>query len=86
MLILLLNRITKEQVIKVKSFGKTALFLNSNILNKNKKLKKVIQGKYIYIFTSPELINLEVFYSLLTNPGFKKKLALIIINKAYLII
>ena len=61
------------------------MFFNSDILNKDKKLKKAIQGKYIYIFTSPELVNLEALYSLFTNPRFKKNLALIIINKAYLI-
>ena len=85
MSILPLNEIVKEQVTKVKFFSGTVLFLNSDILNKNEKLKKAIQDKYIYIFTSPELVNLEALYPLLTNPGFKKKLALIIIDKAYLI-
>ena len=44
-----------------------------------------MQNKYIYIFISLKLINLEALYPLFTNPRFKKKLALIIINKAYLI-
>src|SRR6266567_5501604 len=45
----------------------------------------VIKGKYIYIFLSPELVNSEALYPLFTNPKFKKLLAIIIINKAYLI-
>ena len=45
----------------------------------------VIKGKYIYIFFSPELVNLETLYPLFTNPKFKKLLAIIIVNKAHLI-
>ena len=45
----------------------------------------VIKGKYIHIFLSPKLVNLEAFYPLFTNPKFKKLLAIIIIDKAYLI-
>ena len=45
----------------------------------------VIKGKYIYIFLSPKLVNSEALYPLLTNPKFKKLLAIIVINKAYLI-
>ena len=45
----------------------------------------VIKGKYIYIFLSPKLVNLEALYPLFTNPKFKKLLAMIIVNKAYLI-
>ena len=44
-----------------------------------------IKGKYIYIFLSLKLVNLEALYPLLINPKFKKLLAIIIINKAYLI-
>ena len=45
----------------------------------------VIKGKYIYIFLSPKLVNLETLYPLFTNPKFKKLLAMIIINKAYFV-
>ena len=44
-----------------------------------------IKGKYIYIFLSPKLVNLEAFYPLFTDLKFKKLLAIIIINKAYFI-
>ena len=44
-----------------------------------------IKGKYIYIFLSPKLVNLKAFYPLFTDPKFKKLLAIIIINKAYLV-
>ena len=55
-----MNEIAKEQVIKIKSLNKIPLFLNSNIFNKDKKIKMAIKGKYIYIFLSPKLANLEV--------------------------
>ena len=45
----------------------------------------VIKGKYIYFFLSPKLVNLEALYPLFTDPKFKKLLAIIIINKAYLV-
>ena len=45
-----------------------------------------IKGKYIYIFLNFKLLNLEALYLLFTNPKFKKLLAIIIINKAYLVI
>ena len=45
----------------------------------------VIKGKYIYIFLSPKLVDLEAFYPLFTNPKFKKLLAIIVINKTYLV-
>ena len=61
------------------------LFLNSDIPNTDQKIKIVIKGKYIYIFLSPKLVNLEIFYPLFINPKFKKLLAIIIVNKAYLI-
>ena len=61
------------------------LFLNSDILNKDKKIEIVIKGKYIYIFLSLKLANLEVLYPLFTNPQFKKHLAMIVVNKAYFI-
>ena len=61
------------------------LFLNSNIPNIDQKIKIVIKGKYIYIFLSSKLVNLKAFYPFFTNPKFKKLLAIIIINKAYLI-
>ena len=80
-----MNKIAKKQVIKVKSLSKTPLFLNSNIPNKDKKIKIVIEGKYTYIFLSPKLANSEVLHPLFTNPQFKKHLAIIIVNKAHLI-
>ena len=46
----------------------------------------VIKGKYIYIFLSPKLVNLKALYPLFTNFKFKKLLAIIIVNKTYLII
>ena len=61
------------------------LFLNSDIRNINKKIKIVIEGKYIYIFLSPKLANLEALCFLLINPQFKKYLAIIVVNKVYLI-
>ena len=45
-----------------------------------------IKGKYIYIFLSPKLVNLEALYPLFTNPKFKKLLAIIIVDKTHLII
>ena len=45
----------------------------------------VIKGKYIYIFLSPKLVNLEAFYPLFTNPKFKKLLAIIVVDKAYFV-
>ena len=44
-----------------------------------------IKGKYIYIFLSSELVNLETLYSLFTNSKFKKLLAIIIIDEAHLV-
>ena len=61
------------------------LFLNSDIPNINQKIKIVIKDKYIYIFLSPKLVNLEALYPLFTNPKFKKLLAMIVVNKAYFI-
>ena len=61
------------------------LFLNGNIPNIDQKIKIAIKGKYIYIFLSPKLVNSEALHPLFTNPKFKKLLAIIIINKAYLI-
>ena len=75
----------KKQVIKIKFFSKTPLFLNSNIPDINKKIKILIKGKYIYIFLNPKLVNLKVFYPLFTNPQFKKYLVIIIVDKAYFI-
>ena len=46
----------------------------------------VIKGKYIYIFLSPKLVNLEALYPLFTDPKFKKLLAIIVVNKAYFVI
>ena len=45
----------------------------------------VIKGKYIYIFFSSKLVNLEALYPLFTNPKFKKLLAIIIVDKAYFV-
>ena len=81
-----MNEIAKKQVIKIEFLNRTLLFLNSNIPDMNKKIKIVIKGKYIYIFLSPKLANLEVLYPLLINPQFKKYLAIIVVNKAYFII
>ena len=75
----------KKQVIKIKSLNKTPLFLNSNIPNIDQKIKIIIKGKYIYIFLNPKLVNLEALYPLFINPKFKKLLAIVIINKAYLV-
>ena len=61
------------------------LFLNSNIPNIDQKIKMAIKGKYIYIFLSPELVNLKALYPLFTNPKFKKLLAIIVVDKAYLV-
>ena len=61
------------------------LFLNNDIPNIDQKIKIVIKGKYIYIFLSPKLVNLEALYPFFTNPKFKKLLAIIVVNKAYFI-
>ena len=61
------------------------LFLNSNIPNMDQKIKIVIKGKYIYIFLSPKLVNLEALYPLFINFKFKKLLAIIVVNKAHFI-
>ena len=83
--ILPLNEIAKEQVVKIKSLGGTPLFLNSDIPDMNKKIKMAIEGKYTHIFLSPELANSEALHPLLTNPQFKKHLAMIVVDEAHLV-
>ena len=62
------------------------LFLNTNIKNKNKAIETAKAGIYIYIFISPEFVSILSFYSLLKDFSFKKRLTLVIINKAHLIV
>ena len=50
------------------------------------QIKRLRAGLYTYIFISPKLASTPSFYNLLKDPKFKKQLALVIINKAYLII
>ena len=52
----------------------------------DKILKNIKAGLYTYIFISPKLASILSFRSLLKDPKFKKRLALVIIDKAYLII
>ena len=51
-----------------------------------KVLKNARAGLYTYIFISPELASILFFQNLLKDSKFKKRLALVIINKAYFII
>ena len=52
----------------------------------DKALKNIKAGLYTHIFISLELTSILNFRSLLKKPKFKKQLALVIINKAYLVI
>ena len=62
------------------------LLLNANIKDIDKALKNARAGLYTYIFISPKLASILDFYSLLKDPKFKRRLALIIINKTHFII
>jgi len=81
-----LNKIIKEQVQKVNQISGNALLLNANIKDIDKAIKNIRAGLYTHIFISPELANTPDFRSLLKDPKFKKQLALVIVNKAHLII
>ena len=61
------------------------MFLNGDIPNMDQKIKMAIKGKYTHIFLSPELVNSEALHPLLTDPKFKKLLAMIVVNKAHLV-
>ncbi len=61
------------------------MFLNINIKDINKAFKDARAGLYTYIFISLELANTLDFCFLFKDPEFKKQLALIIVNKIYLV-
>ena len=60
-----LNEIAKEQVQKVNKIGGNALFLNTNIKDKDQAIETAKTGKYTHIFVSPELASTLSFCSLL---------------------
>ena len=51
----------------------------------DKALKNARAGLYTHIFISPKLASILSFRNLLKDPKFKKQLALVIVNKAYLV-
>ena len=61
------------------------LFLNADVKNIEQEVEAVKSGKYIYIFISPKLASALDIYPLLQDPDFKRQLALIIVDEAYLI-
>ena len=79
----LLNEIAKEQVQKVNEVGGNALFLNTDVKNREQVIKTAKTGDYI---TSPELASSPSFRSLLQEPSFKKQLALVVVDEAHLIV
>jgi len=81
-----LNEIAKKQVQKVNQISGNALLLNADVKDIDKAIKNARAGLYTHIFISPKLTSIPNFRSLLKDPKFKKRLALVIINKAYLVI
>ena len=62
------------------------LLLNANIKDMDKALENAKASLYIHIFISPKLASILFFQDLLKDFEFKKRLALVIINKAHLVI
>ena len=52
----------------------------------DKELERVKDSVYTHIFISPELASTSSFRDVLKDPNFKKRLALVIIDEAHLII
>lgn len=80
-----LNEIVKEQVQKVNQIGGNALLLNADVKDIDKAIENARAGLYTHIFISPELASTPDFRSLLKDPKFKKRLALVVVDKAHLI-
>jgi len=59
-----LNKIAKQQVQKVNQIGGNALFLNSDVKNKNEAISTAKTSVYTHIFVSPELASTPSFHSL----------------------
>lgn len=81
-----LNEIAKEQVQKVNQIGGNALLLNADVKDMDKALENTRAGLYTHIFISPELASTPSFRNLLKDPEFKKRLALVVVDEAHLVI
>jgi len=62
------------------------LLLNADIKDINTAIEHAKAGLYTHIFISPELASISDFCSLLKDFKFKKQLALVVVNKAHLVI
>ena len=85
MCILLLNAIGKEQESAITAAGGRVLFLNSDTSQRVYKMQHATCGSYSHIIISPELALSEEARMMFTDPGFRKMLALIVVDEAHLV-
>ena len=78
-----LQSIMEEQVDRLKSLGFSAVYLE----NRNVSIHDVIEGKYQFLFSSPEVVvDTGKWRDVLKNPVFSKKLGLIVVDEAHTIL
>lgn len=87
LIILPLDQIGKEQTEKISKIGGRPLFINSESLPKlgRSLLRRLQDGHYTHILISPELSLNKKLHAVLTNPSFKKRLHLVVIDEAHLV-
>jgi superfamily II DNA helicase RecQ len=83
--ILPLNAIGKEQESAITAAGGRVLFLNSDTSQRVYKMQYATCGSYSHIIISPELALGEEARIMFTDPGFRKMLALIVVDEAHLV-
>jgi len=82
--VLPLNQIGQEQAEYITRIGGTPCFLNADTIS-TEVLMDIRNGKYTHILISPELAVGDKFHATATNPAFKERLSLVVIDEAHLV-
>lgn len=84
LVILPLDQIGVEQTGYIQKIGGRPCFLNAETIS-SKLLEEIKAGKVTHILLSPELAISERFHSTVTHPGFRDRLALVVVDECHLV-
>ncbi len=82
--VLPLDQVGKEQAEYITRIGGRPCFLNADTISA-KVLADIQNGKYTHVLISPELAISDKFHATATNPVFKERLGLVVIDEAHLV-
>ena len=81
-----LNKIAKRRSQEANQIGGRGILFHGKIKDMREEIQLAKEGHYTHIFINLQLASTSTFRDVLKDPGFQKRLAMIVLDEAHLIV